>query len=62
MSARTTGEIERDAAVVATLRRIADALDAIHGTLAAMWAEAGETCAECSASPKGERGDLCHEK
>ena len=44
MSVRTTGEIERDAAVVANLRRIADALDAIHGTLAAMWE---------SASPKG---------
>ena len=40
MSARTAGEIERDAQLLATLRRIADALDAIHGTIAAMWAEA----------------------
>ena len=48
---RTTGEIERDDAVMATLRRIADALDEIAGTLAAMWN-----------STKEERGDLCHEK
>jgi len=48
---RTTGEIERDAAVMATLRRIADALDEIAGTLAAMWKSTDE-----------ERGDLCHEK
>ena len=34
---RTTGEIERDAAVMATLRRIADALDEIAGTLAAIY-------------------------
>lgn len=34
---RTTGEIERDAAVVATIRRIADALDEIAGTLAAIY-------------------------
>ena len=40
MSARTTGEIERDAQLLATLRRIAEALDAIHGTLAAMWESA----------------------
>ena len=33
---RTNGEIERDAQMVATLRRCADALDAIAGTLAAM--------------------------
>lgn len=32
---RTNGEIERDAHIVATLRRCADALDAIAGTLAA---------------------------
>jgi hypothetical protein len=34
---RTNGEIERDAAVMATLRRIADALDEIAGTLAAIY-------------------------
>lgn len=34
---RTTGEIERDAAVMATLRRIADALDEIAGTLAEIY-------------------------
>lgn len=32
----TVGEIERAAQTVAILRRIADALDAIHGTLAAL--------------------------
>ena len=47
---RTNGEIEHDAAVRAYLRRIADALDAIAGTLAAIWNETKE-----------ERGDLCHE-
>lgn len=31
---RTNGEIERDANIAKSLRRIADALDAIHGTLA----------------------------
>lgn len=34
---RTNGEIQHDAAVLATLRRIADALDEISGTLAAIW-------------------------
>lgn len=48
---RTNGEIQRDAAVVAYLHRIADALDEIAGTLAAMWKSTDE-----------ERGDLCHEK
>ncbi len=48
---RTNGEVQRDAAVVAYLRRIADALDALAGTLAAMWKSTDE-----------ERGDLCHEK
>ena len=33
---QTVGEIERAAQTVAILRRIADALDAIHGTLAAL--------------------------
>ena len=33
---QTVGEIERAAQTLATLRRIADALDAIHGTLAAL--------------------------
>ena len=33
---RTNGEIAHDAQMVATLRRCADALDAIAGTLAAM--------------------------
>lgn len=33
---QTVGEIERAAQTVATIRRIADALDAIHGTLAAL--------------------------
>lgn len=49
---QTVGEIERDAQTLATLRRIADALDAIHGTLAALldtvkWA-AGERPAPAS--------------
>ena len=45
---RTNGEIERDAAVMATLRRIADALDEIAGTLAAMYRDSkeGETLAD----------------
>ena len=30
---RTNGELERDAQVLATFRRIADALDAIAGTI-----------------------------
>lgn len=34
---RTNGEIEHDAQVRAYLRRIADALDAIAGTLAAIY-------------------------
>lgn len=33
---QTVGEIERAAQTWATLRRIADALDSIHGTLAAL--------------------------
>ncbi len=33
---QTVGEIERASQTLATLRRIADALDAIHGTLAAL--------------------------
>lgn len=33
---QTVGEIELTAQTLATLRRIADALDAIHGTLAAL--------------------------
>lgn len=48
---RTNGEVQRDAAVVAYLRRIADALDEIAGTLAAIYQDS-----------KKERGDLCHEK
>ena len=36
-SPRTVGEERRDANVVALLRRIADALDAIAGTLAAVY-------------------------
>ncbi len=49
---RTLGEIERDAQVVATLRRIADALDAIAGTLAAIHdlAKPPKTCHP----PRGE--------
>ena len=34
---RTNGEVQRDAAVVAYLLRIADALDEIAGTLAAIY-------------------------
>ena len=34
---RTNGETQHDAAVLATLRRIADALDEISGTLTAIW-------------------------
>ena len=33
---QTVGENDHDAQLLATLRRIADALDAIHGTLAAL--------------------------
>lgn len=51
MSARTTGEIERDAQLLATLRRIADALDAIHGTLAAFLDLANGACDEVAAAP-----------
>ena len=45
---RTNGEIQRDAAELATLRRIADALDEIAGTLAAMYRDSkeGETLAD----------------
>ncbi len=39
---RTNGEVQRDTAVVAYLRRIADALDEISGTLAAIWNAAKE--------------------
>lgn len=34
---RTNGEIQRDAAVMSYLRQIADALDEIAGTLAAIY-------------------------
>jgi hypothetical protein len=49
MTAEETRKAVSD--VRATLRRIADALDEIAGTLAAMWN-----------STKEEGGDLCHEK
>jgi len=47
----TAEEHEYRTALLATMRRIADALDEIAGTLAASWNETKE-----------ERGDLCHEK
>ena len=47
----TAEEHEYETALLATMRRIADALDEIAGTLAAAWNETKE-----------ERGDLCHEK
>lgn len=39
---KTNGELRHDAAVLATLRRIADALDEIAGTLAAIWKSSNE--------------------
>lgn len=36
MSMKTNGEITRDCQMIATLRRVADALDAIAGTLNAI--------------------------
>ncbi len=47
----TAEEHEYRTALLATMRRIADALDEIAGTLAEMWKSTDE-----------ERGDLCHEK
>ena len=47
----TAEEHEYRTALLETMRRIADALDEIAGTLAAAWNETKE-----------ERGDLCHEK
>ena len=48
---RTVGETERDAQLMATLRRIADALDAIHGTLAAFLDLANGACSDVAAEP-----------
>lgn len=48
---RTVGETERDAQLLATLRRIADALDAIHGTLAAFLDLANGACSDVAAEP-----------
>ena len=52
---RTNGEIAHDAQMVATMRRCADALDAIAGTLAAI--------ADMMKPPVfiTPMGDLCHE-
>ena len=40
---KPNGELQHDAAVLATLRRIADALDEIAGTLTEIWKSAKES-------------------
>lgn len=54
---RTSGEIERDTRVISLLRRIADALDKIAGTLA----EVHDGLKPPKVIIPEERGDLCHE-
>ena len=51
----TVGEIERAAQTLATIRRIADALDAIHGTLAALLDTVKWTAGERPAPTSEER-------
>ena len=52
---QTVGEIERAAQTLATLRRIADALDAIHGTLAALLDTVKGAAGESADPASGER-------
>lgn len=55
---QTVGENDHDAQLLATLRRIADALDAIHGTLAAFLDLANGACSDVAAETQDEEPGL----